>query len=55
VSNVSHEFNTPISSLTGYAKLLKKKDIKEKQKNEYLDIIITECKRLSSLSSKLYN
>lgn len=53
VSNVSHEFKTPITSLKGYAKLLKKDDIKEEQKREYADIIISESDRLSNLSSNL--
>jgi methyl-accepting chemotaxis protein len=53
VSNVSHEFKTPITSLKGYAKLLKKDDITEVKRQEYADIIISESERLSNLSSNL--
>lgn len=53
VSNVSHEFRTPITSLMGYAKLLKNEDKTDKEKNEYADIIISESERLSNLSSNL--
>jgi signal transduction histidine kinase len=53
VSNVSHEFITPITSLKGYAKLLKRKNIIEEQRQEYADIIIYESDRLSNLSADL--
>ena len=53
VSNISHEFSTPITSLKGYAKLLKKDDLTSEQRAEYADIIIAESDRLSRLSSDL--
>lgn len=53
VSNVSHEFGTPITSLTGYAKLLKQNDLPPEKRKEYADIIISESERLSRLSSDL--
>lgn len=53
VSNISHEFNTPITSLKGYAKLLKRGDITREQRDEYADIIIAESERLSRLSSDM--
>lgn len=53
VSNVSHEFKTPITSIKGYAKLLKKKSLDPDVHDEYADIIITESERLSLLSSNL--
>jgi signal transduction histidine kinase len=52
-SNVSHEFNTPITSLKGYAKLLKRKLLTDEKRDEYADIIIYETDRLSRLSSNL--
>lgn len=39
----------------GFAKLLKKKNLSEREKEEYLDIIISECERLSDLSSNVLN
>ena len=53
VSNVSHEFKTPITSLKGYAKLLKSDELIEEKRQEYTDIIISESERLSNLSSNL--
>lgn len=55
INNFSHEFKTPIVSIMGFAKLLKTKDLSEEEKEEYLDIIISECKRLSDLSSNVLN
>jgi signal transduction histidine kinase len=53
VSNVSHEFKTPITSIKGYASLIKKGNISIDQINEYSDIIIEESERLSLLSTNL--
>lgn len=53
VSNVSHEFKTPLTSLQGYAELIKKNDISDEKRDEYIDIIISESKKLSYLSSNL--
>lgn len=53
VSNVSHEINTPITSLIGYAKLLKRKTLTDEKRNEYADILIYESERLSKLTSDL--
>ncbi|MBQ7980650.1 MAG: HAMP domain-containing histidine kinase, partial [Oscillospiraceae bacterium] len=53
VSNVSHEFGTPITSIRGYAKLMKRDSLTPKQRAEYADIIISESERLSRLSSDL--
>lgn len=53
VSNVSHEFNTPITSLMGYAKLLKRKNLTDEKRDEYADIIIYESDRLSKLCKDL--
>lgn len=53
VSNISHEFNTPITSLKGYAKLLKRDGLTSEQRTEYADIVIAESDRLSRLSADL--
>ena len=53
VSNISHEFKTPIASIKGFAKRLKKNDLTKEQRDEYLDIIITESERLTKLSSNI--
>lgn len=53
VSNVSHEFSTPITSIQGYAKLMKRNSLTPEQRAEYADIIINESARLSRLSADL--
>lgn len=53
MSNVSHEFKTPIASIQGFANLLKDKDVSEKDKEEYIDIIIEESGRLANLSNNI--
>ena len=53
ISNVSHEFKTPIVSIQGFAKQLKKENLSEEKKQEYIDIIISESKRLTNLSSNI--
>lgn len=53
VNNFSHEFKTPIVSIRGFAKLLKDGNLNEEEKQEYLDIIITESERLAGLSTNV--
>lgn len=53
INNFSHEFKTPIASILGFARLLKKETVSEKKRAQYLDIIISECRRLSALSSNV--
>ena len=55
IHNFSHEFKTPINSLRGFAKLLKNPDLTEEERQEYLDIIISESERLSMLSTNVLN
>lgn len=50
ISDFSHEFKTPISSIYGFAKLLKKGGLTEEERNEYIDIIISESNRLTQLA-----
>lgn len=53
INNFSHEFRTPIMSVQGFARLIKKGNLKETDRDEYLDIIISECQRLADLSSRI--
>jgi signal transduction histidine kinase len=53
VNNVSHEFKTPITSLKGYAQLLKKDGLTDAERKEYSDIILNEAERLHKLSIDL--
>lgn len=50
VSNVSHEFKTPINAIEGYATLLQdSENISEEVRTEYVDKILLNTKRLSNL------
>ncbi|WP_313894125.1 HAMP domain-containing sensor histidine kinase [Psychrobacillus sp.] len=53
VSNVSHEVQSPLTSISGYALALKQKDIEDNERNRYLDIIIAEADRMSKMSDSL--
>lgn len=53
VSNVSHEFKTPIASIQGFAKLLQTPDLEEDARQEYTSIIVKESNRLSRLCQNL--
>ncbi len=55
VDNFSHEFKTPIVSIRGFAKLLKRQDLSDEQRSEYIDIIIDESSRLTELSTNMLN
>ncbi|MBQ4562472.1 MAG: HAMP domain-containing histidine kinase [Clostridia bacterium] len=55
INNFSHEFKTPIVSIAGFAKLLKKGNLSDEQKNEYLDIIESESLRLSAMATNVLN
>lgn len=53
VSNVSHEVQSPLTSISGYAKALKHVDIADSDRSRYLDIIVDESERLSKMSDSL--
>ena len=53
INNVSHEIKTPISSIQGFAKLLKDKNLSDKEREEYSNIIIEESERLTNLTGKM--
>ncbi|NOU98159.1 HAMP domain-containing protein [Paenibacillus sp. LMG 31456] len=53
VSSVSHEIQSPLTSITGFTKLIRSRQMPEEERNQYLDIIQTESERLSRLSENL--
>lgn len=55
INNLSHEFKTPIVSIAGFAKMLKKDNLSEEQRKEYLDIIEEEAKRLADMATNVLN
>lgn len=55
VNNFSHEFKTPIVSIAGFAKLLRRGNLTEQQRQEYLSIIEEESMRLSYMATNVLN
>lgn len=53
VTNVSHEVQSPLTSISGYALALKKVDLSDHERSRYLDIIIAEANRMSKMSDSL--
>ncbi|WP_342555912.1 HAMP domain-containing sensor histidine kinase [Paenibacillus sp. FSL R7-0652] len=53
VANVSHEVQSPLTSISGYAQALKNVELPDQERGRYLDIIISEAKRLSKMSDSL--
>lgn len=53
IDNVSHEIKTPISSIQGFAELLKDDNLTKEEREEYTNIIIEESNRLLNLSTNM--
>jgi signal transduction histidine kinase len=53
VANVSHEIQSPLTSIKGFSKALKNKSLDEAKRIHYLTIIDEESERLSRLSENL--
>lgn len=53
ISDVSHEFQTPLTSINGFATILKNEDLPPEQREKYTDIILFESRRLSQLSKNM--
>ncbi len=53
INNFSHEFKTPIVSITGFAKLLRRGKLTDQQREEYLAIIEEESMRLSTMATNV--
>ena len=53
VANVSHEFKTPIAAIEGYATLLQRPDLPPERRSRYVEKILDNARRLSSLSGNI--
>jgi two-component system, OmpR family, phosphate regulon sensor histidine kinase PhoR len=53
ISNVSHEIQSPLTSILGFTRVLRNDDLNMEDRNHYLDIIETEGNRLSRITDNL--
>ncbi|MEC0371649.1 sensor histidine kinase [Paenibacillus chibensis] len=53
ISDVSHEIQSPLTSISGFARVLKEKELTPEEREHYLDIIEQESLRLSRLSENM--
>lgn len=53
VADVSHEIQSPLTSISGYAGLLENDDLTHAERMHYIEIIQVESKRMSKLSTNL--
>ncbi|GIP46523.1 Alkaline phosphatase synthesis sensor protein PhoR [compost metagenome] len=53
ISNVSHEIQSPLTSIRGFARALRRPDLSPEKRNHYLEIIESESRRLSQMSDNL--
>lgn len=55
ISNISHEMNTPLTSIKGFAELLEHGDLDEETQKKAYRIIKTQADRLSGLIASIIN
>lgn len=53
VSNVSHEFKTPLSAIEGYATLLQDESLSKEEQARYIERILENTSRLSRLTQSI--
>ncbi|MBU8714384.1 sensor histidine kinase [Brevibacillus parabrevis] len=53
ISNVSHEIQSPLTSIRGFARALQNDSLSAEERQHYLEIIETESNRLSKISDNL--
>lgn len=49
LANISHEIRTPMNAIIGFSKMVSSSDFDEEEKNQFVDIIITNGKLLMEL------
>lgn len=53
ISNVSHDFRSPLTSIKGYVEAIKDGTIPPEKQDKYLDVVINETNRLTKLTTSL--
>lgn len=53
ISNISHDFRSPLTSIKGYIEAILDGTIPEEKQDRYLNIILSESNRLSKLTNSL--
>ncbi len=54
ITNVSHDLKTPLTAITTYVELLKKEDITEEERKEYVNTLERKSQRLKVLIEDLF-
>jgi len=53
IANVSHEFKTPLATISGYATLLQDDTLTQEERDEYIGIIVQSAKELSTMTGNI--
>ncbi len=53
ITNVSHEFKTPLSSVTGYVTLLQDPELSEEERSEYIQKVFFNIEKLNDLTENI--
>lgn len=53
ISNISHDFRSPLTSIKGYTEAIKDGTIPPEQQDKYLDTVLFEVERLTKLTTNL--
>ncbi|KAB7709254.1 HAMP domain-containing protein [Bacillus aerolatus] len=55
LSSISHELRTPLTYIKGYADVARRRNIADKDRERYLDIIYEESEKLSNMMKDLFD
>lgn len=53
IANVSHEFKTPLASITGYITLLQDPELSEEERSEYIQMAFFNIQKLNDLTGNI--
>src|SRR5699024_11970461 len=53
INDVSHDFQTPLQNIKGYADLINRETTTDSERTKYTHIITSETERLSALTKQL--